>query len=400
MSAYKAGELPEDALLRALVAWPSWFMPVDEHRRAVLWTIDERAWVAGMTERTSPDGEARQFLEMRGRHLVRNLPEDAQGLTFDLGRDNAVAVPREAFGALVEMANALDLDDALDHPAPGQERRFLEHAWLVLSRDGRPAVDGFRGLETVRIFTAQDEVRRYVEREPQHKGLDLRKVPGQTLFTHLAGRDDWDAVWIDAHREHVPGGDAHIREAYGPSMAADLAAGREFRAEARILPARTIAEIHLFLDQVGMVERREHALVSARDATGAEVLAARYEGAVLGSARREYLFEPVVPTADPRDLGEGASQVLCAGKLADVLRRRLDLLPADPAQVPPNEREFAAVAARWAFELLKLLEGPTIPRHAIRSPDGARFVRERPAIVTRAWLARAYRLAGDISRRN
>lgn len=393
MRLYKVGNTSEDKLLRSLVAWPNWFMPIDAASHAMLLTSNGRAWVMAFTDPISPDCEHSQFLEMRGRHLVRNIPEDATGLAFDLGRDHAVAVPREAFGQLIEMAAVLDLDDALDRPAPGQVRRFLEHFWLVLIRDGKPAVDGFRGLETVQLFTAQDELQRYFDRQPQHKELVVVKVAGNVLFAELSMRSDFDAIWIDAYREHMPDSEAHIREAYGPNMASALAQGFEFRPEAMILRARTIAELHLFLDQVGMVSEREHALEYADDGTGVTIFVARYRGKILGSDARDYLFHPVEQSDDPRDLGEGKSTILCAGKLADLVRRRLELLQTEPALFAADESDFAAVALQWVCELLKLVEGNCLPRHTLRSPDGARFVRERPEIATRAWLEGAHRQA-------
>jgi hypothetical protein len=159
------------------------------------------------------------------------------------------------------------------------------------------------------------------------------------------------------------------------------------------LRARTIAEIHHFLDEQGMSrEDRPHQLEYVGD-----TLVAHYFGPIIGHPQRSFRFFPVEPASDPLSFGAGKTEILCAGKLADLVRRRVADFGQPDYETWEGYPAYAAVAVRWTDELVKLLEPDldTLPRRTMRTFDGARFVREYPEIATRSWIV----AAGDRARR-
>jgi len=174
----------------------------------------------------------------------------------------------------------------------------------------------------------------------------------------------------------------------GPDFAGALGRGVDPRPGAGVLPARSVAEIHLWLDLAGASrEGRTHVVERRPDG-----LAAVYE-ATFPMGRKRVAFAVTEPLRDPEDLGEGPSPLLCAGQLAVAVRARLLSLPDEPVRLTPANRADGAVAARWLWELEKMLEGDQIPRSALRTPVGARTFRERPEVRTRAWIERERRRA-------
>jgi hypothetical protein len=162
------------------------------------------------------------------------------------------------------------------------------------------------------------------------------------------------------------------------------------------MPARTVAEIHLWLDLMGAARADRRSVVEQRGDELCAVYQVRWERTDWGRPA----FTPCEPRPDPEDLGDGPTAILCAGLLADAVRTRLGGFSEDPTAIRPEERARAALAARWLWELEKLLVGDEIPREALRTAEGARTFRTRPEVRTRAWIrrerARAEALAGTV----
>jgi hypothetical protein len=178
-----------------------------------------------------------------------------------------------------------------------------------------------------------------------------------------------------------------LRWLLSPATTIGMAEGIELRPEARVLPARTIAELHLFLDQQRVWhDARTHTLCYRGDR-----LVAEYSGPIAHDQTRTFTFEPITPSTDVDDLGDGPSAILCAAQLADVLYRRLASMPADSSQVTARDRSLAKQGMRWAVEVEKLIDPATdlIPRPAIRSVFGSRLLRETPEISTGSWIRAA-----------
>lgn len=382
LQGFREGTVPEDTFLRAVLRHPSWHVPVDDQNHPALWALGAQEFVAAQVAPRSPDGGDARWLEVDGRHLVRNLPADCAGVVFELATPAACVVERDASAeALAHWMSVLDAEDALAAPRPGQLGALLAHQWYVLcNADGDALADELGPYRVAHVFSATDRLRAFAERRPAYRQTQLVRVAGVALFAALSTRSDLDGVALHWGHEQT--------ELLGPHAAGLMIQGVDGRSSARVLPARTIAEIHLFLDLEGCVrETRAHQLEYL-----GETLVARYSGTVAGG-RRTWWFDVVEPTDDPLDLGVGASEILCAGQLADLVRRRLRALPDDPARVDGEGRLEAAGAARWAHELEKMLHEGALPRAAVRTPDGSRYLRELPELATAGWIHDARRRA-------
>lgn len=391
MARFEAGDLDGSIFGRILVGFANWYLVTTGDRHALLWKIEDEdvTCAAVMTERVSPDGQPAHFMEMRGRHLVRNLPAEADGLLLDFGRPHSVLIRRGGFEWLRRMSAALDVDDAIDNPWYNQVELFLDHTWLVLSEDERPQVRAFEGRRAIRIFTAEDRLDVYRSLEPVDNDLEAVEMSGRDLFPLLAQRADFQAIRVDPHRP-----DADQPSDWGPSMAHRLAAGLEFRPEARVLPARSESEIDTFLDLLPLSRvGRARAETTVDGPDGMQMPAIVYSGTSLdGTPVHAYAFEPIDPQDDAEGAVESPSEVLCAGLLADLVRRRWEGYPSRPLRMTDAIREELTEGARWAAELVALLGGSdSLPRETLRTARGAYLVDHYPAIGRRTWIEHARR---------
>jgi hypothetical protein len=97
------------------------------------------------------------------------------------------------------------------------------------------------------------------------------------------------------------------------------------------------------------------------------------------------------PDARPGDLGDGQTEILCAGLLALYLYNKATWCPSRWF-VSRRERAQAARLASIALELQKLLppDGDQLPRSAIRTVTGASFLRRRDTYGSRRWIAEIF----------
>lgn len=380
---FHAGTLSEAATWRLLLGHPDWHVAVTEHNHACLYTVEGTQYVAAQAAPDGPTPETAHWMRMSGRHLVRHLPAEAEGIGFELGAPHGIRIAKaQSAEALAEWVSVLEVEAALAEPGVGQAALFLAHTWWVLWEGEAPGIFPLGPLRVVRLFTAEDQLDAALAAEGRAGQGERRRVPGQALFAHLAQLPGYDAVLINDDRDRV--------DHCGPHFAAALLKGLDTRPGCGHLRARSTAEIHLFLDLAGMYRAdRTQQLAYLGGA-----LCARYEGAIHGGARRTYLFEPVTPLADPHDLGPGASAILCAGALANALQHQLGFLAQ--AATPEEAAPLAVDAARWALELKKMLPdgADRLPRAVLRDTWGARYARENPEVLTRAWIEAALELSG------
>ncbi len=235
--------------------------------------------------------------------------------------------------------------EAVARPQLGQLPLLLEHEWIAFE----PVLAGEAFL-----FSSQEQAESFVARL-QHPAPDvgdgwyeaavvvhptaafregrlLAPERGRELFARLAEVPELRLIRIDT-RYSVLGGFVH-----------EALEGRDPRPGASVLRARSIAEIHLYLDFNGAHER-EHELVYV----DGELLA-RYG---------DFYFYPVDSALA---MGPGPTEILCGGLLAFHVRFKGD----NAADFPPEIRERWKM---WADEALKLVDPATdaIPREAIRT---------------------------------
>ncbi len=373
-----------DGFLRAIAAYPDWFLTVDKENCAVLWTINEKQTLGVMTAPEGPDDAPHEYLEMRGRHLMNNLPDETEMICFDMGFEHGVCIFGEALGRLKNIALSLGCEEALALPAlPSLEssisdnvQKVCQHEWIALWKGEQPLFMPYKGSQGVMLFTAFDTIDAFLSQQPDPTVFQLNHMPGHVLFDILDACDDFDGVFINA------GSDLELYP-FAPAQIHELANGRQPRLECKILKARSLAEIDHFLDQCGM-QGRPH---STETVHGQVV--SHYTGEMLpGLEQRSFRFYQVSDAGATDEWGEGASEIICAGKLADLLRLRLDILSTEKSPISDDMKPFIQSTVIWANELLKLIDARTgkLERNKLRTVDGARFVREHPQIGTRKFV--------------
>lgn len=374
-----------DSFLRALAAYPNWYLAVDKQNCACLWEINGKQTLGVMTEPSGPDGKPHEYLEMRGRHLMANLPDETEVIGFDMGTDRCIGIQGEVLGRLKNIALALGCEEAIAAPpvpstasdVTDNVDKILQHEWIALWNKKQPRVMSYKGLQGVMLFTAFDTIDAFLSEQPDPTIFQLTHMPGQELFRLLNGRSDFDAAYINA------GSDLELYP-FAPAQIHDLANGRQPRLERRILRARSTDELNHFLDECGMGADRSHSKESVL-----EQPALHYVGDIMpGLEEKSFWFHPVVDGNSSDRWGEGPTEIICGGKLADLLRRRLEVLEAEPKPLSADLSEFVQTGIVWANELRKLIDPRTgkLPRRLLRTVDGARFIREFPPIATRDFV--------------
>ncbi len=387
--------IDHDVRLRALASYPDWYLVVDKSNCAILWTCDGLQMIAVMTDRKSPDQVPREFLPMRGRHLMANLPEETQMIAFDLGERHALCLKGQAIARLKKIASALSCEEQLSSPAvpstiadvSDDVQHILASEWFVLWDKSRPFVKDYKGIKGVMLFTAVDTIDAYLDRHSDSSQIELVHMHGQKLFQLLDVQDDYDGVYVNA------GSDLELYP-FSPAQIHALAEGKQPRPERRVLRARCPAELEHFLDECGMVAERPHVF---EQINGQEVV--HYIGKIIpGLEKRTFRFYPLGQDAlIETQWGRGASEIVCAGRLAELVRRRLEILAGEIRPLADEFEMFVQTTRVWVDELEKCIdpEFKVLPRRSLRTVDGARFVRENPAIATVQFVENARKALRD-----
>ena len=334
-----------------------------------------------------PDDPARPALAMFGYELARRLPANLDGLLLMSGTQPSVGLWRDELKLLTQVADALDLEEILLHPAPGQLAALQSARWYVPEgkRKFKTVTWGFDQL--IRVCTHPDAG--YEDDHP------MQELSGRDLFAQLAAHGGFDGIAIgmgtvDNYQQE------DIR--YGPAVPRGIKAGVDPRIGTAPLPARTRAEIELWMEITGF-PWKDREIVPVDDPPGAvqarSSMASNwrpYETSLSAPTRPAPTLGPVFtisqPDARPGDLGEGQTRVLCAGLLVKYLYEKSSWHPSRWF-VSRAERVRAAKLASIALELEKLLvDGrERLPRSAVLTVEGASFLRRRPEYDSRRWIA-------------
>lgn len=442
------------SVVRRIVEAERWWVPTTSSGAFERLTgTDEQVWraftrplAAGQPERRRgrlpaplllilPADPGRPARALSGRELARALAGEPSasfgGVIFAVDGVGWVGLRQTELPLLTQLADSLDLEDLLIAPAPGQVQALRAARWYLpaANRQLNPSPPGW-GDPTVAIYTHPDRA------EPEH--APLIEVDGLTLYKQLAARGDYVGINVNAGSP-VGLGERETRALLlGPSFARGIARGVDLRRGAEPLPARTLAEALLWLDLAGFPwQDREIVYAPASPsspASDAVLIQVRtkqsstwriYEASysedqrpgptvspVFALSRPETLPAslpaPVPPayllfrgeylnqdlgalTAESIDLGAGQTQILCAGRLAQKLYDQERWAPSRWL-VSKQERLRAAQLAGWAHELLKLIPpgAGRLPRSAILSVAGARFLHHRPTYRDRDWIERQH----------
>lgn len=305
------------------------------------------------------------------------------------------------------------VEAAIVAPAPGQLELFLDFEWLVPFADGEPWVlrDGtpftvdyvFTRPERFEPLRAENRRGKEFEERPyplttpdgwnrvrpmrHQRALDeceLSPVRGRDLFPRVLARGDYHTIHVNAccgtwdePRRH---GELRMPSGFAPLWVG----GVDPRPEARILPARSIAEIRLAMQFFHTVHDPTHRLEYVGD-----TLAAIYEGTDVHDKPRRQAFALVTAQPDPRDFAPEVSEVLCGGLLAHrIVDRRWDLDNNFHEATRQALRDDTPYILRLIDEVQKMLDPSTdkVPPACFRFEFAPAFVKPKPHILTGEWL--------------
>lgn len=301
-----------------------------EHRKFLLELLSPPAATTGVT------GEA----------WLKSIPPNAKEALFVFSAAATHRIPRAAFPHLLRLAAANRLEAALSKPGT----HLLEATWYAPrgNRKLKP-ITGSLGDLHVQIFTHPDFL--YDHDQP------AEEIPGRELWPNLANRQDYDAVAINPNSRGAT---------WSPHVPALVVAGHW----PGPLPLRSEAELALYLDLTGFPRQ------GRKTVTAANLLRVHIPPG---------LWSPVF-TQLPSAIGP--SQILCAGAMAEKLNNAERWVPGRWKSKDDADRLQARERVAWATETLALIPAKEtkIPRSALRTPDGAKFLRLNPQYAQQTWI--------------
>ncbi len=324
-----------------------------------------------------------------------------------------ICVASRYLPSLMPAVSVEQIEHAIENPADRQVGLLLDFEWLVPRVDGEwwfnrtdpqfPTYYCFTTPERMEPLRQENQRGKEFEEKPSPlttpdgwnvvrpmkyqssiERCELAPIRGRELFARLAATNDYHEVMINSgcgtYDEPNRGGALRLVSGNTRLLAQSL----DPRPGTRILPARSIAEIHRYMRSFHLAGELTHRLEYPGDE-----LAAVYEGSdVRGNLRRQ-AFTPVTPQSNPRDYGAGASQILCGGLMAHLLYSHRSTLREN---FHPGTREGlheeTPELLRQIDELLKMLDPRTdrIVPEFFRYEHAPGFVRIHPEVIDGAWL--------------
>lgn len=234
----------------------------------------------------------------------------------------------------------------------GEVSDLIDHRFLVdVDERGLPVVEDAPGLYVIGAS-------RGVFTPPLHDTESATRMLGRELLFRARELAGCEALWI---------GDVPLFIGVISDALADL----HPRPNCRILPARSTAEIEVFLAQMHMGHERRI------DEDGGIL---RYTGLVYLEGEiteRTYSFRLTGDPTPDGELGAESSQILCAGALVEAFART-----------------GSAPLAREALKLIPWLSD-TVGNQSVRTADGSYHYSRYPEQFTNAWLTEAMTMAND-----
>lgn len=422
-----AASLPDTStqnFIRAIVECESWFVPlkpdnsfetIEAKKGKYRTAIDphneqtsKNKWGAG--GRLLPiydSAPGRLSVTLDGRALSRALTTDFDGLLIHQNEESPRELEREYFADLKSVAISCDFEDLLACPAPGQSEALLRATWLVPMEKNRLLLDRGSGEDhVVEVFTHPDRVR-----------YDLQKciVPmtGEELSRHVVADEGCDGVVVNPLHRIGRGAHAIRNPVYAPVVFYRWLEGHDARVGVEPLVARHRREIEWWLQMRAFPLCYGEIVEETRDgSTRLQARTTRYVSGWRMQESRASQEELVWPVCSPEFFIEKfpddePSRILCPGWLARELH-------ADACNGKDAARYWNKgislgfgryVNATWrtlsewrlerAVELAKFLPpGENIvPREALKTVQGAAFLRSHRHAATRAWIEETARQA-------
>lgn len=302
---------------------------------------------------------------------------------------------------------ASDIEKVIEHPDLGQVDLLLGYEWLVPFRGGEIWLqDDIPEFPTYYIFTSIERMAPFLELNQHSKEYEenpyplvtpdgwniprpapyqsavqqwcMERLSGRDIFSRLGRDGGYHEVLVNAGCETYDEPRRHGSLRIPCGWTPLFAEGLEARPEARILPARSIAEIHLFM---GMFHLNDDHLEHRLEYLDGQ-LCAVYEGKSIDGKLFRQAFTPVSAQEDLADFGPGASAILCAGMLCHRWHSVKSFLQSD------FEADWAHGLLRQLDEVLKMLD-PTTDRlgpESFRHPIAPSFIKSKPHVITGAYL--------------
>lgn len=348
-NAFYDGEIPQDVLLRAIVAYQHWYIRSDYKGKPYIndSPLGDK-WIYVSTGDDPQYTELKdRWLEIEGITLIRTYVEHYK-LEFQVDDAKLAYITRtDQASYLLALADSIELERGLIDPSDAQPDIFLNHAWIVLELEGT-SLSYLPNLQLIRVFTNMDrlvgffreDLIGFINGQPNYKLGEVRTVFGRTLFAELAERTDYDGILINR-------GTAASQRVLGPNFARLLMQGQVM----------------------------DDALQEQTEISCAGVLALWLRNGLDKLAAGP---QPDVPDC-PDD--------------PDGFIARMD--PHDS-----NFMEWVDEAVRLANYLEHLLDPQTdtIPRTAILTPKGSHVTREHSELLTGAWIRAARTRALEIGK--
>ncbi|MCC6796190.1 MAG: hypothetical protein IT366_13805 [Candidatus Hydrogenedentes bacterium] len=369
--------------------------------------------------RNAPDQASRQ---MDGRSLVRMLPGEISGLLLHLPDQPPKELGNGYFVDLLGLADALDLEEIILHPAADQIEKLKCATWLVASKESKLRIEIIDGRNVVPVYTHRDRI--------AYSSQEIRPICGDELFRYISECSDTDGIVINRQRVLKQTGDSLNAPMFSPGIACRLLAGTDMRPGAQPLPSRNLCEIELWLQLRGFplddakyidAPYPEGPLIRAKSPRPStwRMQETLHEN---GLNDDDCTWSPVFvlpPLATLQknmetrtEIAPGETRILCAGLLAKALYANLwDATEPTHAwqpgrnfligrYVPKWAREHSQYRLAIANELLKFLppNADTIPRDAILTVEGAAILRNHPHAAQRAWIESTIRQAKRFTR--
>ncbi|RZM83004.1 hypothetical protein DYY88_02020 [Leptolyngbya iicbica LK] len=379
LQAFRAGQLSQADLLRALVGYADWRVQMDEGGQPEI-VPDDRG-----TQFVIAESDVDQGQVVSGRSLVNELAPSIGGIAFDPEADWGLLWRPERLPELQQWSQIVELEQALLKPGPNQVSTLLNGPWWGVVEPGQTELATFRqehreggeyrfSLNAVTLLTAPDAVETFRVTQKFRK-LEAIALDSE-FWQNLASRADYAGICVNPLTPRYV--------LLPPHLPAALVAGRDVRPGAGPLPARTLAEIELWLDLMGArPDRRSHQIQPS-----AGGLTVAYE-AWWGYEPRPLLFTlPASSSEVSGAFGETPSEILCAGLMVRYVRGKLAGLPRFRWQANADQRQRAAKALRVVNDLSQFIEAGRIPFAAIRTPQGAELWRLEPDAFTASAIAK------------
>lgn len=253
------------------------------------------------------------------------------------------------------MVNAAQVEHAIEFPSANQAELFLDFEWLVPIWENKPWIQTLGSNFSVQyLFTSQDRIEpirienqkgrqfettpyslttddgwqrcRPMTYQPALEKCELVPVRGEVLFPQIMESGSYyPEARINpicgTHDEPHKNGQLYLSSGYLHY----LIQGVDPRPETRVLRARSIWEIHLFMSFTHGIHQPTHRIEYCNGE-----LVATYEGLDINNKPKSQSFYPVDSSVSGSPAEVGPSEILCGAKLASHINNRA-------AQIPGNK---------------------------------------------------------------